>query len=108
MSKYRPPEPEGVLPSSLWGDEDTVRERFGPYAEEIRVEPAAVPWRFESIQAMGEFFQSSGPRQSLVPEDKREALLVELLELVAEHNQAEDGSVAIDAAYSIVVARKKS
>jgi ubiquinone/menaquinone biosynthesis C-methylase UbiE len=108
MSKYRPPEPEGVLPSSLWGEEETVRERFAPYAEDIRVEGTALPWRFESIQAMGEFFQNSGPRQSMVPEDKREALLVELLELVAEHNQANDGSVAIDASYSVVVARKKS
>jgi ubiquinone/menaquinone biosynthesis C-methylase UbiE len=108
MTKYRPPEPEGIKPSALWGAEETVRERLGPYADEIRVEQAAVPWRFESIQAMGEFFQTAGPRQSMVPEESREALLTELLELVAEHNQADDGSVAIDATYSIVVARKKS
>jgi hypothetical protein len=57
---------------------------------------------------MGEFFAKAGPRQSSVPEDKREALLTELLELVAEFNAADDGSVEIDSAYAIVVARKKS
>ena len=108
MNKYRPAEPEGVLPSSLWGAEETVRERLGPYADEISVAPATVPWRFESLAAMAEFFQNAGPRQSTVPEEKREALLIELLELVQKHNQADDGSVAIDASYSIVVARKKS
>ena len=108
LNKYRGPDPEGVKPSSLWGTEETVRERLGPYADEISVEPSVVPWRFESIQAMGEFFQTAGPRQSAVPEERREALLMELLELVQKHNQADDGSVAIDASYSIVVARKKS
>ena len=108
MNKYRPPEPEGVVPSSLWGVEETVRERFGPYAGEISVAPSFVPWRFPSLQAMGEFFQKAGPRQSTVPEEKRGPMLMEMLELVERHNQADDGSVAIDAAYSIVVARRKS
>ena len=108
MNKYRPAEPEGVLASSLWGREDVVHERFGPYADEIGVTPSFVPWRFPSLQAMGEFFQKAGPRQSLVPEDKRQAMAMEMLELVQKHNQADDGSVAIDAAYSIVVARRKS
>ena len=108
MNKYRPPEPEEIPPSSLWGTEETVRERFGPYADEISVEPSLVPWRFESLQAMAEFFQSAGPRQSSVPEEKRQPMLMELLELVQEHNKADDGSVAIDSAYSVVVARKKT
>jgi ubiquinone/menaquinone biosynthesis C-methylase UbiE len=108
MNKYRPPEPEGVVSSSLWGSEETVRERFGPYADEISLEMSVVPWRFESLPAMGEFFQTARPRQSAVPEEKREALLTELVELVQEHNDADDGSVSIDATYAIVVARKKS
>lgn len=108
MNKYRPAEPEGVKAASLWGEEEVVRERFGSYADEIGVSSAAVPWNFESIAAMGEFFQNNGPRQSMVPEEDREALLTELLDLVAQHNQADDGSVVIDAAYSVVVARKKS
>jgi hypothetical protein len=108
LNKYRPPEPESIRPSSLWGTEETVHERFGPYADDISVEATSLPWGFESLQAMAEFFQSAGPRQSSVPEEKRQAMLMELLELVQEHNQADDGSVAIESAYSNVVARKKS
>ncbi|HEX2125018.1 MAG TPA: methyltransferase domain-containing protein [Thermoleophilaceae bacterium] len=107
MDKFRGPAPEGVPPPPLWGVEEVVRERLGPYAAEVRVEPAAVPWRFESVQAMAEFFQKSSPRPSSVPEEKRGALLAELRELVNEFNRGEGGAVAIDAAYSIVVARKR-
>ena len=108
MNRYRPEEPAGLVPSSLWGAEDTVRERFGPYSDDVSVEASSVTWRFESLQAMAEFFQSSGPRQSSVPEEKRGALLQELLDLVNEHNDADDGSVSIRGAFSIVVARKRS
>jgi ubiquinone/menaquinone biosynthesis C-methylase UbiE len=108
LNRYRAPEPEGVRPSSLWGVEEHVRERFGPYAEEIRVQPTSLKWRFESLQAMAEFFQNAGPRQSAVAEDKRQAMAMEMLELVQRFNKADDGSVDIDADFSIVVARRKS
>jgi hypothetical protein len=85
-----------------------VRERFGPYAHDFAFESASLSFSFESLQAMGEFFQSSGPRQSSVPDERREELLVEMLALVNEHNKADDGSVAIDSPYLIAVARRKS
>ena len=109
VARYRPPDPEGVQPPMRWGDEATVRERFAPYAEEVRVEPSVVPWRFESLQAMAEFFQNSMPRppQDLTDE-QRQAMTTEMLEHVQRHNRASDGSVAIEAEYSVVVARKKS
>jgi SAM-dependent methyltransferase len=107
LDRYRGPAPEGVPSPSLWGVEEVVRERFGPYAAEIAVEPAAVPWRFESVEAMAEFFQKSSPRPSSVPKEKRGDLLADLLALVDEFNRGEGGAVAIDAAYSVVVARKR-
>ena len=108
LRRYRPPEPEGVPQSALWGDEAVVRERFGPHAADLRVEPAAVKWRFESLQAMAEFFQSSMPRPPVQLSDERRAALAgEMFELVQRHNRAPDGSVDIDAAYSVVVARKR-
>jgi SAM-dependent methyltransferase len=97
LNKYRGPDPEGVKPSSLWGVEETVRERFGPYSDEIRVEPRELPWRFPSLEA----------RSAEMSDEKRERMLTELLELVNDHNRADDGSVDIDAAYSVVVARKR-
>ena len=110
MNKYRGPDPEGVRPSSLWGVEEHVRERFGPYADEIRVEPRMLPWRFESLEEMGTFFASSGPgsRTAGMSDEKLQQMGTELMELVDRFNEAEGGAVAIDAAYSIVVARKKS
>jgi SAM-dependent methyltransferase len=108
LTKYRPPEPEGVLPSVLWGDEAVVRERFGDRAEEIRVEPRDLNLRFESLQAMAEFFANSGARSFDLSDERRQQLAIEMLEHVQRHNKADDGSVDIDAAYSVVVARKKS
>jgi SAM-dependent methyltransferase len=108
LSRYRPPEPEGIPPSIRWGEEAIARERFAPYAEEVRVEASAVPWRFESLQGMAEFFQRSMPRPPAeLSDERRQALAVEMLEHVQRHNQADDGSVAIDAEYAIVVARKR-
>jgi SAM-dependent methyltransferase len=107
LDRYRGPAPEGVPSPSQWGVEETVRERFGPYAADITIAPAAVPWRFESVEAMARFFQESSPRPSSVPEERRADLLAELRALVDEFNRGEDGAVAIDAAYSLVVARKR-
>ena len=109
INQFRPP-PEGVAPSALWGVEENVRERFGPYAAEIRVEPRMLPWRFASVQEMGEFFANAGPgsRTSSLTDEQQQKMGMELLELVGEYNQADGGAVAIDAAYSIVVARRKS
>ncbi|MDQ3933574.1 MAG: class I SAM-dependent methyltransferase [Actinomycetota bacterium] len=108
LRRYRPPDPEGVEPGYRWGEEDCVRERFAPFAESVRVVPSTVPWRFGSLQEMGEFFQSNMPRPPQQLEDEqRERLAAEMLENVQRHNTADDGSVAIDAEYAIVVARKK-
>jgi SAM-dependent methyltransferase len=109
VARYRPPEPEGVKPSALWGDEDCVRERFAPYADDVRVEPATVPWNWGSLQEMAEFFQNSMPRPpQQLDDEQRQKLAIEMLEHVQRHNKADDGSVVIDAEYSIVVARKTS
>lgn len=109
MNKFKPP-PEGVQPSALWGLEEHVRERFAPYADEVRVERHPLQWRFESFQQMGEFFANSGPgsRASQLPQEQQHEMGMELLELVTEHNTAEGGAVAIESFYSVVVARKKS
>jgi SAM-dependent methyltransferase len=109
ISRYRPPDPEGVEPSVLWGEKGCVRERFGDYADDIRVEASIVPWQFASLQEMAEFFQNSMPRPpQQLDDEKRQQLMLDMLEHVQRHNKADDDSVAIDAEYTIVVARKKS
>ncbi|HEX8742128.1 MAG TPA: class I SAM-dependent methyltransferase [Thermoleophilaceae bacterium] len=110
LNRYRGPDPEGVEPSSLWGVEEHVRERFGPYAAEVRVEERTLPWRFASLEEMGTFFANSGPasRTEGMSDEKLQRMGADLMELVGRFNQAEGGAVAIDAAYSVVVARKKN
>jgi SAM-dependent methyltransferase len=108
LRRYRPPDPEGVEPASRWGEEECVRERFAAFAESVRIEPSTVPWRFGSLQEMAEFFQSNMPRPpQQLDDEQRGRMAAEMLENVRRHNTADDGSVAIDAEYSIVVARKK-
>ena len=109
ITRYRPPEPEGVQPSIRWGDEACVRERFAGLAEEVRVVPSIVPWGFASLQEMAEFFQNAMPRPpEHLDDERRQQLAMEMLEHVQRHNKADDDSVAIEAEYSIVVARKPS
>ena len=112
MNKYRDDEPEGVPPSGLWGDEPTVRERFGELAETVSVEPRFLSFRFDSFQQMGECFTRGAPRQAdtieKLSDERRQQMAMDFGELINSHNRAEDGAVAIDAEYALVVARRKS
>jgi SAM-dependent methyltransferase len=109
MGKYGPPRPEGVPRQALWGDEDVIRERFDGLASSIDIQRRSLPWEFESMEEMGEFFGRTGPQtrnQADMPEERLQAMVQDLLALVAEHNEADDGSVHIEAPYVLVVARK--
>jgi hypothetical protein len=58
---------------------------------------------------MAEFFQNAMPRPpQQLDDEQRQRLAVDMLEHVQRHNKADDESVAIEAEYSVVVARKKS
>lgn len=106
------PLPEGVPPATEWGRPETVTERLEGLAADIWCEERHVPYRFASGQAMRDFFEeNAGPsraaRESLSPDD-REAIARGVAEVAASHNAATDGSVAIEAEYLLVVARKRS
>ena len=109
LNKFRPP-PEGVEPSALWGLDEHVRERFGSFAEEIRVERRALAWHFDSLEEMGQFFANSGPgaRAAELSQEQQHEMGMELAALVNEHNTAEGGAVDFESFYSVVVARKKT
>jgi len=108
LRRYQPPVPDGVPLPVLWGDEAVVQERFEGLAGRVSVETRTLPWRFGSFEEMGELFQRSGPRPpEPPPEEQVQALIDEVRSIVERHNQATDGSVRIDAEYSLVVARKR-
>ena len=65
-------------------------------------------WEFESFPAMAKLFRDHGPRGvDQMPEDQQRALVGEVQELVERWNAADDGSIRIDAEYTLVVARKR-
>jgi ubiquinone/menaquinone biosynthesis C-methylase UbiE len=103
--------PAGLEPATEWGREDVVAERFAELAAEVRCLPRRVPFRFESLDAMSDWFEeNAGPSQAARKSLSRadyEALRRRLGEVVDRHNAAADGSVAIDAPYLLVVARKR-
>jgi SAM-dependent methyltransferase len=108
LTRYGPPVPEGLPNPRDWGEEEIVRERFDGLAGSIAIEQRTLPWRFGSFPEMAQLFQRSSPRGlNELPEDKLRALVGEVQGLVARYNSADDGSVAIDADYTLVVARKR-
>ena len=106
LREYRPPEPEGIPNSMLWGDEAIIRERFEGLAGAVSVEPRIFLWEFDSPAGMFELVQRSGRRMELA-EERRAELVADLGAVVERHNTATDGSLRIEAEYSLVVARKR-
>jgi SAM-dependent methyltransferase len=108
LNRYAPNAPEGIPNPREWGEEETVRERFEGLAGSISVEPRALPWEFDSFAEMGELFQRSGPRGlDRLPDETLGEFLREAEATVQRHNLATDGSIRIEAPYSVVVARKR-
>jgi SAM-dependent methyltransferase len=108
LNRYTPNAPAGIPNPREWGEEEMVRRRFEGLAGTVAVEPRTLPWRFGSFEEMGRLFQSSGPRGlDRLPDDQLAEFLREARAAVDRHNVATDGSVRIDAPYSLVVARKR-
>ena len=104
------PGPEGVPPSSEWGREEVVAQRFEGLATDIQTDRRSLRLEHESPEAMRAWFEeNAGPAvaaRTFLPEETNDAIAAETLELVHEMNTATDGSVVIDAEYLLVVARK--
>jgi hypothetical protein len=108
LNRYGPNTPEGIPNPRDWGEEEIVRERLGDLAGSVSVEPRELPWRFASFAEMGGLFQRATPRGlDQMPEDKLAEFLREAQAIVDRHNLATDGSIRIDAPYTLVVARKR-
>ena len=106
------PGPEGVPPSSEWGREEVVAERFEGLAAQIETGRRTIRLEHESPEAMRAWFEeNAGPAvaaRRFLPAETNEAIAAETIELVRDVNRATDGSVAIDAEYLLVVARKSA
>jgi hypothetical protein len=105
--------PPGMPSPLLWGDEATVRERFGSTSSNLRL--TRVNYRFDyafSPAQVVEFFREYyGPTTRAfdsLPESERMALRGELVELWRSNNIAtEPDRTIVDGEYLEVVATKK-
>ena len=102
--------PPGMPSPVLWGDESTVRERFGDHVSDLRL--TRVIYQFDypfSPAAVVEFFkQNYGPTTrafAALGAADQASLRKELVELWASHNKASGTTrTIVDAEYLEVVA----
>ncbi len=101
--------PPGMPSPVLWGDEATVRERFGEGVSELRL--TRVNYRFDypfSAAGVVEFFREYyGPTASAfapLSEEQQDALYAELVALWSSHDQSSDPNrTIVDGEYLEVV-----
>jgi SAM-dependent methyltransferase len=93
-----------------WGDEDVVRERFGPYANTIEMERRALPWAGDSPEDFVAHMERHSPMQVAAKEQMPPELYAQMREdfiALTRKWAGGDGPFSVDAEYLVVVARKK-
>lgn len=109
IAKHIPP-PPGVPPTGLWGDEGTVRERFGNGIHELKLTRHLYP-AFDypfAVPKVVEFFrQNYGPVQrafAALESGAQETLRDDLEAVFSNFNRASDGTTSLEAEYLEVAA----
>jgi ubiquinone/menaquinone biosynthesis C-methylase UbiE len=109
-AKHVPP-PEGIPAPVLWGDEATVRQRFGSRVSKLEMHPQFLEFNYPMGPAkVVEFFRTYfGPTQvafSRLQGEKQKALADELTNFWAESNEAAGDRTLTKAEYLEVRATK--
>lgn len=109
-SKYVPP-PPGLQPPVLWGDEDTVRQRFSEGISDLKMERVTEVFHFDMPPAdVVELFRTYfGPTKKAfesLDEAGQAALRQEMTELFTSTNIATDGTTKHEMEYLEVRATK--
>jgi len=106
--KYAPP--SDAPTHDQWGVEDTVRERFGPYANTIEMERRVLQFAADSPEAFVEHMERHSPMQvaakEAMPADTYTQMRGDFVDLVRGWAGG-DGAFSVDAEYLVVVARKR-
>lgn len=111
LAQFGPPPPPDLEPTSLWGNEDVVRRRFGPHADAIDIRRDQIRWDFDSVDACEAFFENNvGPvaaaKQALDPET-----FAEMQQVSRDfHERITDtpGRISYDSDFLLIVATKKA
>lgn len=102
-AKIAPP-PPGILPPVLWGDEATVRQRFGHGVSKLTLtrHKMSFEYPFSPKEVVAFFRQYFGPTQATFARlDKagQDSLASQMEKLWIENNQATDGTSKVQAEY---------
>jgi 2-polyprenyl-3-methyl-5-hydroxy-6-metoxy-1,4-benzoquinol methylase len=111
VGRYVPP-PAGMPSPLLWGDESTVRARFGDAVSEIGFERRFLAFKFpfgigETVERWREFYGPTHKAFAALDEPGRAALRADLEKLWAENNLSEDGSTFVRSEYLEVFATRR-
>lgn len=104
------PMPEGAPRSTMWAEEDVVRERLGQLASSIEFERHTIRHEWDSVAGFFEFSRNAGPtvaRADTLSDEDRQRMKNDIVAVIDEFNQASGGSVAIENEYLLTIARKR-
>jgi SAM-dependent methyltransferase len=109
-AKHVPP-PDGIAPPILWGVDDKVRERLGPYTSRIETTVRSVEFDYpfpprDVVQYFREFFGPTKTAFARLDPAGQEALAADTEALWREHNQDDAGRTLVAAEYLEVVATR--
>jgi ubiquinone/menaquinone biosynthesis C-methylase UbiE len=108
--KHVPP-PPGIQPPVLWGDEDTVRQRFADGIADLKMERIKIMFHFDMppadvVELFRKYFGPTNVAFSKLDENGQAALRQDLVELWTSNNRAADGTTEVESEYLEVRATK--
>jgi ubiquinone/menaquinone biosynthesis C-methylase UbiE len=110
LGKHLPP-PAGVKSPALWGTRARITEMFGAQASNIVAEPRMFAFRYRSPQHCLDVFKTFyGPMlkaYAALDASGQATLTRDLLDLIAEFNRADDGTMVVRSEYLEVVVTKR-
>jgi hypothetical protein len=87
-----------------------ARERLEPLASSVQFERGTIRHEWDSTDGFFEFSRNAGPsvaRARAMSDETRAEMKADILGVIEEFNQADDGRVVIDNQYLVTVARKR-
>jgi SAM-dependent methyltransferase len=108
IGRHLPP-PPGLRPPVEWGDEQRLRELFGPQVA-ISAPRRSFLWRFPSaehhVAFMASFYGPTNKALATLPPDRAPALEADMLEIARRFDDSDDATLVLRLDYLEVVARK--
>ncbi len=110
IGRYVPP-PAGLQSPALWGTRSRLLELFGADAADIQATEKPFVFRYRSPEHWLEIFRDFyGPTHKAfgaLDDAGRQGLATDLLDLIAAHNEASDGTMVVPSPYLEVVVTRR-